>query len=120
MTLDTLQASNERDGLKASDLHNEARILRNKVVGLIKEAKKVYYHKLIESHQKNSKALWSCLKDLIPTDKTQESIFTSSHRNHITDKAQISNLFNKYILEIIEKYSQKSSTSSLRKGYELE
>ena len=92
MTPDIIQAINERDRLKAAGFHNEARILRNEVVGLIKEAKKVYYHTMIENQQKNSKALWSYLTDLTPKEKSQEPIFMSSDGKHVTDSAQISNL----------------------------
>eukprot|EP00795_Rhopilema_esculentum_P013172 gene13172-3970_t len=90
MTPDIIQAINERDRLKAAGFHNEARILRNEVVGLIKEAKKVYYHTMIENQQKNSKALWSYLKDLTQKEKSQDP--------------QISNLFNKHFVDIVEKY----------------
>ena len=57
MTPNIIHAINERDRLKAAVFHNEARILRNEVVGLTKEAKKVYYRTMIENKQKNSKAL---------------------------------------------------------------
>ena len=104
MTPDIIQAINERDRLKAAGFHNEVRILRNEVVGLIKEAKKVYYHTMIENQQKNSKALWSYLTDLTPKEKLQEPIFMSSDGKHVTDSAQISNLFNKHFVDIVEKY----------------
>ena len=104
MTPDILQAINECERLKAAGFHNEARILRNAVVGLIKEAKNVYYHTMIENQQKNSKVLWSYLEDLTPKDKSLEPIFMSSDGKHITDSAQISKLFNKHFVDIVENY----------------
>ena len=59
---------------------------------------------MIENKQKNSKALWSYLKDLTPKEKLEEPIFMNSDGKHITDSAQISNPFNKYFVDIVEKY----------------
>ena len=83
MNPDIIQAIHEGEELKSAGFHNGARILRNKAVGLKKKAKKVYYHTIIENRQKNSKALWSYLKNLTPKVKMQEPIFLSSNGKHI-------------------------------------
>ena len=61
LTDDITTAMTTKDSYKQRKYYINYKLCRNKVVQIIKEAKTVYYRKIIQENRHDTRALWACL-----------------------------------------------------------
>lgn len=104
MNQEIQDAIHTRDFLKKTQNTELYRVWRNKVVSLIREAKKNFYVEAIESNKKNPTVLWQHLKDVCPDKQEKSPNILQIDENNITDSLEIANALNSYFTNVPNKY----------------
>ena len=109
-----------RDSKKAKTEQSKGKYKRYKKLldKLIKKAKDSYYGKLIKDAGNDSRRLWMLINEVIDRKQLRQKIPSSftNGENKVTDKKEISNLFNKYFASIGKKMAESQPDVD---GYEL-
>jgi hypothetical protein len=106
-----------RDKLKNSGNYFQYKFWRNKVVSMIRKAKRNYYIQALETNTKNPRVLWKYMKDVCPDkDYTVPNVLKVDNQE-ITDTKQIASTFNSHFSSLAERYipNQKTQLDSKTK-----
>ena len=104
---DILQAIQERDHFKASNMYSEYKQARNTVIKLIRKARKHTYEEKINKGQNNPASIWRLFKEFGASrkSKSQDDILSIEEDGQTyTDKNDIVHAFNNFFY----KYSHKN------------
>ena len=91
---------------------------RNKVLTLVRKAKKEHYHKALVNGKGNSKLLWKNIRELTGSKQTCSPVMIKSNDELLTDPEVISNEFNKYFTQVAESILRSETTLSSPETYE--
>ncbi len=94
----------ERDHYKDIGDEDNYTQTRNRVINMIELSKTEYYTTLVETHQGNSKMLWSYLRELVPKCVKHVSFCRIDGVNILTDPQEIADRFNDFVTSIVLKY----------------
>ena len=100
MNSDIREAMRCRDRYKEKGDFTNYRIWRNKVVMLIKKAKKNLYVKTLNENKKNPSKLWKCMKEVCPDEQQNSPNMLKVENEVITDIGEIVNKFNSHFSNI--------------------
>lgn len=98
-------AIHTRDFLKKTKSLTGYRIWRNKVVCLIKKAKREFYVEAIIANKKNPTVLWKHLKGLCPDKQRNTPNILQTENKTITDAEEIANALNTYFASVPDLYT---------------
>ena len=103
ITKEIIDIMKERDNIlkaakrdKISTLWNTYKSLKNKVTHLMKIRKREYFSNLILRSNNNSKSVWKCLKDILPTSSEISPHVINVNGANVTDSTSIANAFNDF------------------------
>ena len=99
-----------RDFLKKAKNHAEYKIWRNKVVNLIKGAKRKFYVEAIESNKRNPTVLWRHMKGICPDKQKKGPDMLQVDNDIVTDSISIANGLNSYFTSVSQKYLPEPKT----------
>ena len=87
---------------------------RNLLTSQMKKAEKDYYQTLIIENKSSMRKTWTIIKSVINNNKSNKvtSEFKTENSQIITDKAEISNKFNKYFINVEPSLASKIPDSS--------
>lgn len=117
ITRGLLKSINEKNNIYkqlSQDPHNEIlkeryKAYKNALTKQIKNAKKKYAQNFIDKNQNKSKALWEQVNNICGKTRpiTKIEKITLENGDIVTNKLDISNIFNKHFSEVGEKYANK-------------
>ena len=94
------------------------KVKRNKVLTLVRKAKKEHYHNALVNGKGNSKLLWKNIRELTGKKQTCSPVMIKSNDELLTDSVFISNEFNKYFTQVAESILRSETTLSSPLTYE--
>ena len=97
------------------DRYKKYKFYRDQINHLIRKSKKDYYITYFENFKKNSKKLWSGVKEIINKNVNDKSPILNLQVNGkiVSDNKTIANSFNKYFTTIAQKLQEKMKPSSV-------
>ena len=100
---------------KKSDFYKKYKYYRDEINHLIRKSKKDYYITYFENFKKNSKKLWSGVKEIINKNVNDKSPILNVQVNGkiVSDNKTIANSFTKYFTTIAQKVQEKMKPSSV-------
>ena len=96
MTTDILECMRQRDHCKSVKNYTVYKILRNKCVSLIREAKTTYYQSCIMNSKGDSFKLWKLIKELAPNSLKTAPTTLKDGDTTITSTPDLCKTFNNY------------------------
>ena len=91
------------------ELHKEYKSLRNKIVAILRNSKKLYYQNYFQENAKDIRKTWSGIKNIINIRTIIKTQPTSMliEKEFVTDPTKIAEGFNSYFSTIAENLQQK-------------
>ena len=109
MTHDILECMRQRDHCKSVKNYTAYKILHNKCVSLIREAKTTYYQSCIINSKGDSSKLWKHIKDLAPTSLKRAPTTLKDGDTTITSTPDLCETFNNYFSTVVNQYLPESN-----------
>ena len=99
---------------RSKQLHDmiNYRQYRNKVVHLIRDAKKKYYTSKIEKNKGNTKEIWNCLKDINKVADTQIISKIKNIDTTYNKPKDIANALNNHFVNVAKQFNTTNNTDS--------
>ena len=100
---DILQAIQERDQFKSSNMHEEYKHARNTVIKLIRKARKHTYESKINKRQNNPASIWRLFKEFGASRKSntiEEILSIEEGGQTYTDQTEIVHAFNNFFINV--------------------
>ena len=104
ITQDILNCMRQRDRHKSAKNFAEYKILRNKCVSLVREAKKTYYQSCIRNCKGDSTKLWKHINELVPNNSKSAPTAIKDGETTLTDAQDLCESFNDYFSTVVYKY----------------
>ena len=104
LTTEIQDAIHTRDFLKKTNNSTGYKTWRNKVVNMIRKAKKAFYVEAIESNKRNPTVLWKHMKGVCPDKQEKAPKILQTEDKTITDNVDIANALNTYFASVSDKY----------------
>ena len=95
---------------RKQELHRQYKTLRNKIVTLIRNSKKLHFQNYFTENSQDIRKTWTGIKNIInihANTKNQPTSILSGNNKLETDPTKIANGFNDYFSSIAEKLQQK-------------
>jgi hypothetical protein len=102
-----------KDTLGKHAAYNEYKLLRNQVLDLTRDSKKLFYQNYFSDNNNNLRKIWQGIKEVINIKSTSHDVpscITLNDKN-ITEPKEISNAFNEYYSNIAQNILEKQKYS---------
>jgi hypothetical protein len=109
MTHDILECMRDRDHCKSVKDYVAYKILRNKCVSLIRQAKTIFYQSCIKNSKGDSSKLWKHIKDLAPNSLKTAPATLKDGDATITSTPDLCEMFNNYFSTVVNQYLPESN-----------
>ncbi|CAB4017336.1 Hypothetical predicted protein [Paramuricea clavata] len=109
ITQDILNCMRQRDRHKSAKNFAEYKILHNKCVSLVREAKKTYYQSCIRNCKGDSTKLWKYINELVPNNSKSAPTAIKDGETTLTDAKDLCESFNNYFSTVVYKYLPTSN-----------
>mgnify|MGYP001800502907 CR=1 FL=1 len=103
-----------KDIRKKFELHEKFKRYRNEIVFKIRNSKKIYFQSFFEKNKNDSKKIWKGIRSLVTLKKKNLTQPTSLSVNGelLTNPIKVSNVFNKYFVNIGPNLSNEISNDA--------
>ena len=103
-----------KDIRKKFELHEKFKRYRNEIVFKIRNSKKIYFQSFFEKNKNDSKKIWKGIRSLVTLKKKNLTQPTSLSVNGelLTNPIKVSNVFNKYFVNIGPNLSNQISNDA--------
>ena len=107
---------NMKTSVLRDDVHNEYKILKNRINSLIYHSKKNYYTKFFREYANNIKKVWTGIKNIINIKSKDHNAPNCIEVNDelVTDNKDICNNFNEYFTNVADKILKNNKTPILK------
>ena len=99
----------DRDRVKSVKNYAAYKILRNKCVSLIRQAKTIFYQSCIKNSKGDSSKLWKHIKDLPPNSLKTAPATLKDGDATITNTPDLCEMFNNYFSTVVNQYLPESN-----------
>ena len=110
--------------LRTTEAENKYKVYKNKLISVMRQSKKEYYHKLLEQNKSNTQGIWKVLNNIIKKGGARVEIpnyFVKDNNRTVSKTIDIANEFNNYYVNVgnnlaNEIAEQKNGTETLKIG----